>query len=177
MKKATRITMISISFIALAIILLGASSAVSQDELDKAKSLIDNNTRCSELNNEQLELIGEYYMEQMHPGEAHERMDKIMGLEEDSENEEQFHISMAKNIYCNEIGGMATMFYSPAMMNMMMNNKNMMGGLLGTANNRGMMNSYYPNNSFNFTSILLNLVLLSLIILIIILIVRFLNKK
>src|SRR3989344_7358511 len=82
----------------------GFASAVSQEELNEAKSLIDSKADCKSLSNDQLEIIGEYYMEQMHPGEAHEIMHKMMGLEEGSETEEQFHRNMAKTLYCDESG-------------------------------------------------------------------------
>ena len=58
----------------------------------------------------------------MHPGEAHEQMHTMMGLQEGSETEKQFHINMAKTMYCNESGMMGMM----PMMNMM-SNEGMMG--------------------------------------------------
>lgn len=45
----------------------------------ETKQLIDSGIGCDKLTDEQLESIGEYYMEQMHPGEAHELMDNMMG--------------------------------------------------------------------------------------------------
>src|SRR3989344_3907201 len=56
----------------------GLVNAVSQEELNEAKALIDSKITCDKLTNEQLEAIGDYYMEQMHPGEAHEIMDSMM---------------------------------------------------------------------------------------------------
>lgn len=86
---------------------LGLVNAVSQQELTESKSLIDSKADCKNLSDSQLEIIGEYYMEQMHPGDAHELMHKMMGLEDGSDAEKQFHINMAKRLYCNEnIGGM-----------------------------------------------------------------------
>lgn len=84
---------------------LGIVHAVDQEELDEAKALIDQQVSCTKLADEQLELIGEYYMEQIHPGEAHKTMHKMMGLEEGSETEEQFHINMAKTMYCDGFEG------------------------------------------------------------------------
>src|SRR3989339_2259188 len=106
------------------------SSVLAQEEHDftETKRLIDSGISCNNLTNEQLEEMGDYYMEQMHPGEAHEIMDKMMGGE-GSESLKQTHIQMAKGIYCNEdINGMM----SGGMMNMMMGN-NMMGsgGMMG----------------------------------------------
>ena len=96
-----KIISLSVLFLLLS---LGIASviAVSQEELNQAKTLIDSNISCNKLSNEQFEIIGEYYMEQMMPGEAHERAHQMMGLTEDSEAEEQFHINMAKMIYCGE---------------------------------------------------------------------------
>ena len=93
-----------IIFVLIAVLFLNLSlvSAITQQEIGEAKSLVDSNVRCDDLTNEQLEIIGEYYMEQMHPGEAHELMHKMMGLTEGSDAEEKFHINMAKTIYCNE---------------------------------------------------------------------------
>ncbi len=76
--------------------------AVSQDELAQAKQLIDSNASCASLSDEQFELIGEYFMEQMHPGEAHDFMHRMMGLQEGTQEEKQFHVNLAKSMYCGE---------------------------------------------------------------------------
>jgi len=89
-------------------VILFSFLVVAQEEHDftEAKKLIDSEISCDKLTNEQLEAIGNYYMEQMHPGEAHEYMDKMMGGE-GSESLKQVHINLAKRIYCNEnVGGM-----------------------------------------------------------------------
>src|SRR3989338_354591 len=109
----------------------GFASAVSQEELNEAKSLIDSKTDCKTLSNDQLEIIGEYYMEQMHPGEAHKLMHQMMGLQEGSDAEKQFHINMAQRIYCNQ--GYGTGY---GMMGMM-------GGGMMSMMSGGMMNSNY----------------------------------
>jgi len=57
-----------------------------QSEIEEGKKLVDSGISCDKLTDEQLESIGEYYMEQMHPGEQHEAMHKMMGMEEDWEN-------------------------------------------------------------------------------------------
>ena len=72
------------------------------DEFAEAKKLIDAKTQCSKLTEKQLEGIGDYLMEQMHPGQAHELMDKMMGGE-GSESLKLMHIAIAKRLYCNEI--------------------------------------------------------------------------
>ena len=92
----------------------------------ETKQLIDSGIACDKLTDEQLESIGDYYMEQMHPGKAHELMDKMMGGE-GSDTLKQMHIQMAKRLYCNEdVSGMMC----GGMMNMMMGGK-MMGSGLG----------------------------------------------
>ena len=85
---------------------IGLSSAITQQEIGEAKGLIDSKITCNKLTDNQLEIIGEYYMEQMHPGEAHTAMHMMMGIEEGSDAERQFHINMAKTMYCGEGGGM-----------------------------------------------------------------------
>ena len=141
-------------------VILFSFLVVAQEEHDftEAKQLIDSKISCSKLTNEQLETIGDYYMEQMHPGEAHEYMDKMMGGE-GSESLKQVHINIAKNIYCNEnVGGM-------------------MGGGYGMMGNYYYQtpqdNGIYQNNSFGFQIffyILLTLVLVILILIILLLI-------
>lgn len=93
------------------------------EELAEAKALIDSKISCDKLTNDQLEIIGEYMMEQMHPGEAHEQMHASMDIEEGTEAEEEFHINIAKSMYCQQ-GGMMNM----AMGENMMGNNIMYGG-------------------------------------------------
>ena len=90
------------TIIIFSMLLLGVSlvSAYEHD-FDEIKQLIDSGISCDKLTDEQLESIGDYYMEQMHPGEAHEMMDQMMGGE-GSESLKQVHINMAKRLYCNE---------------------------------------------------------------------------
>src|SRR3989344_7893020 len=104
----------------------GLVNAVSQEELNEAKALIDSKITCDKLTNEQLEAIGDYYMEQMHPGEAHEIMDTMMGGE-GSESLKQVHINMARRLYCNE-----NIYIGYGMMGS--------GGMMS----RGMMGGAYP---------------------------------
>ena len=129
--------------------------AVSQDELNQAKALIDSNISCNQLTNDQLEIMGEYYIEQMMPGEAHERAHQMMGLTEGSEAEEQFHINMAKRIYCNENvgGGMRGNYYYQNPQN----------------------NDSYQNNFIGFQ--IFFYVLLVLVVIILVLIILWLVKR
>ncbi len=81
---------------------LGFVEAISQQEIREAKRLVESNVDCNTLSDAQLELIGEYAMERMHPGDAHELMHSMMGLEEGSEAETRFHANLAKTIYCGK---------------------------------------------------------------------------
>src|SRR3989339_1964986 len=112
-------------------LLLGVSLVSAHEhDFDETKQLIDSGIGCDKLADQQLESIGDYYMEQMHPSKAHEMMDQMMGGE-GSESLKQVHINMAKRLYCNEdVGGMM----GGGMMNMMMGSggiMNMMGGSFG----------------------------------------------
>ena len=87
----------------LVIMMLVASISIADDAetFAQAKQLIDSKVSCSDLTNDQLEIIGEYYMEQMHPGDAHEAMDQMMGGE-GSESLKQMHIAMGLRFYCGK---------------------------------------------------------------------------
>jgi putative membrane protein len=76
-------------------------SAHGEEAFEEAEKIIDSKTSCDQLTEDQLEIIGDYYMEQMHPGEDHEIMDERMGGE-DSESLRQMHINMALSFYCGE---------------------------------------------------------------------------
>src|SRR3989344_9159907 len=115
----------------LVIFLLGIVAVLAQEnhdsEIEEGKNLVESKISCDKLSDEQLEAMGDYYMEQMHPGEAHEMMDQMMGGE-GSDSLKQMHITMAKRLYCNE--DINRMMYSGGMMGMMpmMPMMNMMGG-------------------------------------------------
>ncbi|MBI2649969.1 hypothetical protein HYX04_01505 [Candidatus Woesearchaeota archaeon] len=100
------------------------------EDFAEAKKIIDAKTPCSKLTESQLEIIGDYLMEQAHPGQTHELMDKMMGGE-GSESLRLMHIAMAKRLYCNDID---------ISVNYGMMGYGMMGGLGGTTNYGGMMN-------------------------------------
>ncbi len=82
--------------------------AHGEDQFDEAKELIDSKASCNDLSDEQLEMIGDYLMEQMHPGEQHKNMDDALGGE-GSENLMQTHIRMARMMYCGEMSSMMNM--------------------------------------------------------------------
>jgi len=136
-----------------------------EHNLAEAKQLIDSGISCSKITDEQLEDIGDYYMEQMHPGEAHEMMDKMMGGE-GSESLKQVHITMAKRLYCNEDAG--GMMGSGGMMNMMIGGGNMMGGQdIQSGTMQGMIGDWgYGLGYWNFMNVLYVVLLIGLIILV-----------
>ncbi len=154
-----------ILFLIAGVILLLNINAVFAHEhnFNETKQLIDSEISCDNLTDEQLEIIGEYYMEKMHPGEAHELMDKMMGGE-DSESLREMHINMAKSIYCGESRDMIGMM-GGGMMSGQTQQTNMMGS--------GMMGNFgFGFSSWNFISLLYLILLIGLIILIILLIVK-----
>jgi len=116
-------------FIVILLLTISLVNAVSQEELNEAKALIDSRITCDKLTNNQLEIIGEYYMEQMMPGQAHIRAHQMMGLTEGSDAEEQFHINLARRSYCGENVGVGW---------------GMMGG--------GMMGNYQPYYNYGYGS-------------------------
>jgi len=75
--------------------------ATADAAIDEGKQLAASGIACSQLLDSQLEVIGDYYMDLMHPGPAHEMMDRMMGGD-GSESLRLVHISIAKRLYCNE---------------------------------------------------------------------------
>ena len=133
-----------------------------EHDFAETKQIIDSGVSCDKLTDEQLESFGDYYMEQMHPGESHELMDNMMGGE-GSDSLKQAHITMARRLYCNEnVGGMM----GGGMMNMMMGN-NMMGSGSMNMMGSGMMGNYgYGFGYWNFINSLYVVLLIGLIILV-----------
>ncbi|MBC8500765.1 MAG: hypothetical protein ISS25_00145 [Nanoarchaeota archaeon] len=124
------------------------------ETFEEAEQILEDKIACEDLSKEQLESLGDYYMEQMHPGEAHELMDEMMGGE-GSDSLKQMHIQMAKRLYCNEdISGMI----GGGMMNMMMGGGNMMGP--------NMMYGYGRNNFSLYNSRLMSLITVFILVII-----------
>jgi hypothetical protein len=102
----------SITFLFLLVLSLGSILAQSETEenhghealFEKAEQIINKNTPCDTLEENDLEALGEYFMEQMHPGEAHKIMDARMGGE-GSESLKNAHINMGVSFYCNDEEG------------------------------------------------------------------------
>ena len=154
-------TLFAVLAIFLLINLANAYATISDSEKNNAESIISSKIGCDKLIDEQLEAIGDYYMEQMHPGEAHEMMDKMMGGE-GSESLRQAHINMAKKLYCNEDIG--EMMGSGNMMGMM----NMAGGgmMSWQAPQTNMMGNWGYSVYWNFLSTLFIILLIGLIVLV-----------
>lgn len=93
----------TIIFIFSIILLLSLNlvSAHGEETFAQAEEIIESKISCDQLTDEQLETVGDYYMEQMHPGETHETMDEIMGGE-GSESLRQMHVNIARSFYCGE---------------------------------------------------------------------------
>ncbi len=136
-------------------------SVAFADDFSAAKALIDSNASCDSLNSTQLAMIGDYYMELMHPGEAHTLMDNMMGGE-GSPSLESMHTQIARVLYCNDAnttltyGGMMAMmpaFYGGGMMGYYQVNATQPGpaygpGMMGYGRyGPGMMGYYYQNSS------------------------------
>ncbi len=136
------------------VILLSWTSLVFADvhNFAETKQLIDSGISCDKLTDEQLEVMGDYYMEQMHPEEAHEMMDQMMGGE-GSASLKQVHINMAKKLYCND-------------------NLYIGYGMMGSG---GMMDSYPAYYSYDYNGFG-NIVWLIFLIGVIVLIIWFIYK-
>lgn len=164
----------SILFVAL---LLNISFVLAHGEetFAAAEEIIKQKISCDTLTEDQLETIGDYFMEQMHPGELHEIMDERMGGE-GSENLRQVHINMARSLYCGEYGVM-----SAGMMNMMMGRSGfgMMNGInIGGRGN--MMGNYfggYGMYGMGFFGWIFMLLILVALILLIIWLIKQIQKK
>jgi len=132
-----------------------------EEEIAKAKEIIKNKIQCDDLTLEQIEILGDYYMEQMHPGELHEIMDERMGGE-GSASLRQVHINIGRMFYCGESQAM-----SSGMMNMMMG-RNMMssGNIMNPINNEDNL----FNSRWVFSWLFGALIIIVLILLIVLLI-------
>ncbi|MBS3080258.1 hypothetical protein J4221_02195 [Candidatus Pacearchaeota archaeon] len=135
--------------------------AHGEEDFAQAEEIIKQKISCSSLSDKQLEILGDYYMEQMHPGKLHEIMDERMGGE-GSESLKQVHITMGKAFYCGEHNMM-----SGGMMNMMMNR----GMMYGTYNNYG--NSY----GFRIVGWVFSILVLAVLILLIAWLIKKLPRR
>lgn len=138
---------------------LGFSNTMTE----QGKQLVDSKISCDTASDEQLEQIGDYYMEQMHPGQAHELMDNMMGGE-GSEQLKQVHIYMAKNLYCEDKTTGYGIMGNGGMMSMMGG----FGGMMGYGSNV----AGYSTGWSTFFSIFWILIMLGILLVIILVIIK-----
>ena len=146
-----------------------------QSEIEKGKKLTESEISCDKLIDEQLEAIGDYYMEQMHPGKSHELMHDMMGGH-DSELTKEMHINMAKGIYCDEDVDMMSGMMGSGMMDMM-NRRNIMTGddIIDMKNIEDSYGSY--NSGFVVISLVIYILLIILIVSAIYWLIKSANRK
>jgi hypothetical protein len=144
------------ALLVLLVLSVGVFAQEHEEEIAEGKSLVDAKTPCDQLSHEQLEEIGEYIMETMHPGEAHERMHEMMGIEEGTEAHESFHVNIAQRMYCGKS------MMGPGMMHGGMMGPGMMGGPGMTQG--GQMMGW--SGMWTFTSVLWTIILVGLVILV-----------
>ncbi|NCO04685.1 MAG: hypothetical protein GW939_00895 [Candidatus Magasanikbacteria bacterium] len=140
----------------------------------QGKTLVESQVSCDDLNDNQLESIGEYIMGEMHPSDSHKAMDEMMGGE-GSDSLRQVHIFMARHGYCSDATGMRMMENWNIMGSSNNTGVSMMGGNMmnwgnsGVTNQQGNLRSYntgmmnFPNTwsgGMSITSVLLWLFLL-----------------
>lgn len=124
---------------------------VLQEVLAKQNVDVIQNLDCAKVSDEDLEHLGDAFMEEQHPGEAHEAMDRMMGGE-GSETLRQMHINMG-SAYLGCRGN-----YGHGMMGGMM-------GMMGFGNYDGMMNwgaGWGILGSLFFILVLIDLILLGI---------------
>ncbi|MBI3037368.1 hypothetical protein HYY73_06505 [Candidatus Woesearchaeota archaeon] len=160
-----------VGVILVAFLLMTATAIAHEDEneIAEGKELFDSGVTCDKLGNEQLEAIGEYLMGQMHPGDAHDAMHRMMGIDEGTAYHDQFHVNLAQAMYCGTSTG--TAIGSGGMMGAggvmpMMNMMQMMNfgteqntqGMVGRFGYGGFGSSYWTLTNILYVILLLGLV-------------------
>ena len=162
------------------ILVLGISFIFADvEDFAEARKIIDAKTPCSALSESQLETLGDYFMEQMHPGEAHEAMDKMMGGE-GSESLRLMHIAIAKRLYCGDLNSSVNyglMGYGMMNFGKDKNYGGMMNMMWGNSFGYGMMDGYGYYAFFNFLAVILAIGLVILVYLWIFKLWRELSKR
>ncbi len=148
------------ALIVLLVLSVGVFAHEHEEEVAEGKQLVESKADCSSLTDEQLEAIGEYLMETMHPGEAHEQMHEAMSLKEDTPEHEQLHVQIAQMMYCGK--GMM----KGGMMGGGMMGPGMMGGMMGPQMMQGGGMPAMWSGMWGFTGILWFLIVLGLVILV-----------
>lgn len=117
-------------FFMIVVALFASAESMNLDKIEEGKRLARSQARCEDMNEGQLEAIGEYLMEQMHPGSAHEAAHRMMGLEEGTLEHEKFHVNLTKSMYCGAgdwgmLGVVKTDLFDISMMKNYLNQQNM----------------------------------------------------
>ncbi len=139
---------------------------------EQAKELIDSRITCDELSEAQFEILGEYYMELMAPGELHEIMDARLGGE-GSESLRLAHINIGKMQYCGEYAGMSGVGF-------MMGSggsSGMYGGNLDSDSNSGWMGSDMGGSNYSKSYGVFGWIVGLLVIVALVLLIVWLYKK
>lgn len=131
---------------------------ILQEVLTNQNADVVQNLDCAKVNDEDFERLGDAFMEDQHPGEAHEAMDRMMGGE-GSETLKQAHIQMGKNyLGCSQDG------WGMGMMPMMFGMQNNTGGgesnMMGFGSYGSMMGGFGIVFAIFWIIILVDLVLL-----------------
>lgn len=92
-----------VMFIALILMASSAFAHSDESEIGEGREIVESGQSCDTLTGEQLEAVGEYVMELMHPGEAHELVHQRMGIQEDTDYHERFHMNLAQSMYCGDM--------------------------------------------------------------------------
>jgi len=158
-------------FIVIVLIML-SSLVIADGDFTQAEELIKNNVPCSQLSDVQLNLLGEYYMEQMYPDETHPILhEMIVGKAQLF----QLHGALARSFYCGDHAVLQT-----ETMNFLMG-RSLEGFPMLVQSQAGMSPTGYGATGYpsvlKFTSVLYILLLATLIVLIVWLIWNSLKKK
>ncbi len=92
-------------FYLILIIMVSLLNVYGHGGVDEAKdkyvdSILNSSIPCKELSNQDLVMIGDYFMELMHP-QNHKIIEKVV-CNNDEACLNQIHISVAKNTYCSK---------------------------------------------------------------------------
>jgi hypothetical protein len=135
---------------------------------EQAEELVNSQITCDELTEMQLEMIGEYYMELMHPGELHEIMDVRFGGE-GSESLRLAHVNIGKMQYCGEYNGM--------MGGSGISRNSSMSGSLDNDFNSDFMMDGSPSKSYGMFGWIVGLLVTTVLILLIVLLYKKVRGK
>jgi len=136
-----------------------AHGETGHDDLSGALEIIENKVSCDDLTDNEFELLGDYYMELMHPGDAHIAMDEMMGGE-GSDSLRIMHINMGKRFYC----GSEAVTDQGIMMDGMMGNANSLN-TFRTGMMQSVIGSFNPFNGYNLLNTFVIMVLAVILIL------------